>query len=86
MERDAKVKYRGIQIGKVKEIEYAGDQAKLTLASTAANSVHPVQLERAHRRHHGVRCQGGGVPAAGPASGNALRPGARCKHRRYSSR
>lgn len=31
METDAKVKYRGIQIGKVKDIEYAGDQAKLTL-------------------------------------------------------
>ena len=32
METDAKVKYRGIQIGKVVAIEYAGDQAKLTLA------------------------------------------------------
>jgi phospholipid/cholesterol/gamma-HCH transport system substrate-binding protein len=32
MERDAKVKYRGVQIGEVKSIEYAGDQAKLTLA------------------------------------------------------
>jgi phospholipid/cholesterol/gamma-HCH transport system substrate-binding protein len=32
MERDAKVKYRGIQVGEVKSIEYAGDQAKLTLA------------------------------------------------------
>jgi len=32
MERDAKVKYRGIQIGKVESIDYAGDQAKLTLA------------------------------------------------------
>ncbi|MBJ7339746.1 MCE family protein [Mycolicibacterium sp.] len=32
METDAKVKYRGIQIGKVSSIEYAGDQAKLTLA------------------------------------------------------
>ncbi|ULE35195.1 MCE family protein [Mycobacterium sp. IDR2000157661] len=32
MERDAKVKYRGIQIGEVKSIEYAGDQAKLTLS------------------------------------------------------
>jgi phospholipid/cholesterol/gamma-HCH transport system substrate-binding protein len=31
MEQDAKVKYRGIQIGKVENIEYAGDQAKLTL-------------------------------------------------------
>jgi phospholipid/cholesterol/gamma-HCH transport system substrate-binding protein len=32
MERDAKVKYRGVQVGEVKSIEYAGDQAKLTLA------------------------------------------------------
>lgn len=32
MDRDAKVKYRGIQIGQVDSIEYAGDQAKLTLA------------------------------------------------------
>jgi len=32
MDRDAKVKYRGIQIGKVKDIAYSGDQAKLTLA------------------------------------------------------
>ncbi|MCK0176762.1 MCE family protein [Mycolicibacterium sp. F2034L] len=32
LDTDAKVKYRGIQIGEVKEIEYAGDQAKLTLA------------------------------------------------------
>jgi phospholipid/cholesterol/gamma-HCH transport system substrate-binding protein len=32
METDAKVKYRGIQIGKVSSIEYAGDKAKLTLA------------------------------------------------------
>jgi phospholipid/cholesterol/gamma-HCH transport system substrate-binding protein len=32
MESDAKVKYRGIQVGEVKSIEYVGDQAKLTLA------------------------------------------------------
>jgi phospholipid/cholesterol/gamma-HCH transport system substrate-binding protein len=32
MARDAKVKYRGIQVGEVKSIEYTGDQAKLTLA------------------------------------------------------
>lgn len=31
-ERDAKVKYRGIQIGKVSAIDYHGDQATLTLA------------------------------------------------------
>jgi phospholipid/cholesterol/gamma-HCH transport system substrate-binding protein len=32
MEQDAKVKYRGIQIGKVKDIAYNNDQAQLTLA------------------------------------------------------
>jgi phospholipid/cholesterol/gamma-HCH transport system substrate-binding protein len=32
MERDGKVKYRGIQIGEVKNISYSGDQAQLTLA------------------------------------------------------
>ncbi|ODQ95022.1 MCE family protein [Mycolicibacterium holsaticum] len=32
MDPDAKVKYRGIQIGKVEDISYTGDQAKLTLA------------------------------------------------------
>ena len=32
MDADAKVKYRGIQVGKVKDIAYSGDQAKLTLA------------------------------------------------------
>lgn len=32
LEQDAKVKYRGIQIGKVKAIDYHGNQAKLTLS------------------------------------------------------
>ena len=32
MEQDAKVKYRGILVGKVTNIEYAGDEAKLTLS------------------------------------------------------
>ncbi len=32
MDVDAKVKYRGIQVGKVESIEYAGSGAKLTLA------------------------------------------------------
>jgi phospholipid/cholesterol/gamma-HCH transport system substrate-binding protein len=32
MERQAKVKYRGLQIGKVTDISYTGEQAKLTLA------------------------------------------------------
>ena len=31
-DKDAKVKYRGIQVGKLKDIEYVDDQAKLTLA------------------------------------------------------
>lgn len=37
MERDAKVKYRGIQVGKVESIEYAGRDAKLTLAINRAD-------------------------------------------------
>ena len=32
MEKGAKVKFRGIQVGKVEGISYAGDQARLTLA------------------------------------------------------
>src|SRR5690606_4156520 len=32
MERGAKVKYRGLQVGQVDDIEYTGDDAKLTLA------------------------------------------------------
>jgi phospholipid/cholesterol/gamma-HCH transport system substrate-binding protein len=32
MDKGAKVKYRGIQIGKVTDISYSGDQARLTLA------------------------------------------------------
>ena len=32
MDKEAKVKYRGIQIGTVNDIAYTGDQAKLTLA------------------------------------------------------
>jgi phospholipid/cholesterol/gamma-HCH transport system substrate-binding protein len=32
MDVDAKVKYRGVQVGEVEKIEYAGDQAKLTLS------------------------------------------------------
>ncbi len=32
MEEGAKVKYRGIQVGKVEDISYSGDQARLTLA------------------------------------------------------
>ncbi len=36
MDKEAKVKYRGIQIGKVEDITYSGDQAQLTLAINRA--------------------------------------------------
>ena len=32
MDKGAKVKYRGIQVGKVDDISYSGEQARLTLA------------------------------------------------------
>ena len=37
MEKGAKVKYRGIQIGKVETIDYSGDQARLTLSINSAD-------------------------------------------------
>ena len=37
MEKGAKVKYRGIQIGKVSAIDYADDQARLTLAINSSD-------------------------------------------------
>lgn len=40
MAKENKVKYRGIQIGKVKDIEYAGDQAKLTLVIDSSQMRH----------------------------------------------
>ena len=50
MDRDAKVKYRGIQIGKVEDIEYAGEQAKLTLAiNREGDALHPVERPRPYR-------------------------------------
>ncbi len=39
MEKGAKVKYRGIQIGKVSDISYGGDQARLRLAINS-NEMH----------------------------------------------
>lgn len=41
MEQDAKVKYRGIQVGKVKSIKYQGDQAKLLL-SIDSSAMHQI--------------------------------------------
>ena len=77
MEQDAKVKYRGILIGKVTNIEYAGDQAKLTL------SIDSNQL-RYIPSNAGVRIAGNTIfgaksvefnPPDSP-SGSSLRPGA----------
>jgi phospholipid/cholesterol/gamma-HCH transport system substrate-binding protein len=39
MEKGAKVKYRGIQVGKVEDISYSGDQARLKLAINS-NQLH----------------------------------------------
>ncbi|MBB3601702.1 phospholipid/cholesterol/gamma-HCH transport system substrate-binding protein [Mycolicibacterium sp. BK556] len=77
MESDAKVKYRGIQIGKVKDIAYVGDQAKLTLAIDS-NQLRYVPANA------GVRIAGNTIFGAksveftAPAqpTGMSLRPGA----------
>jgi phospholipid/cholesterol/gamma-HCH transport system substrate-binding protein len=77
MEQDAKVKYRGVQIGKVKDIEYAGDQAKLTLAIDSSQL--PYIPSNANVRIGGTTVFGAkGVEFLPPdnPSGNTLRPGA----------
>lgn len=77
METDAKVKYRGIQIGRVEGIEYAGNEAKLTL------SIDSSQLgyipSNARVRIGGTTVFGAKsvefLPPDSP-TGNSLRPGA----------
>jgi phospholipid/cholesterol/gamma-HCH transport system substrate-binding protein len=77
MESDAKVKYRGVQIGRVKGIEYAGNQAKLTLAIDSSQL--PYIPSNAKVRIAGTTVFGAKavefLPPDSPA-GNSLRPGA----------
>jgi phospholipid/cholesterol/gamma-HCH transport system substrate-binding protein len=77
MENDAKVKYRGIQIGRVKDTEYAGDQAKLTLAIDSSQL--PYIPSNAKVRIAGTTVFGAKavefLPPDSP-TGNSLRPGA----------
>ena len=77
MENDAKVKYRGIQIGRVKDIEYSGDQAKLTLAIDSSQL--PYIPSNAKVRIAGTTVFGAKavefLPPDSP-TGNSLRPGA----------
>jgi phospholipid/cholesterol/gamma-HCH transport system substrate-binding protein len=77
MDTDAKVKYRGIQIGRVKTIEYAGDQAKLTLSIDSSQL--PYVPSNAKVRIAGTTVFGAkGVEFLPPDSpaGGSLRPGA----------
>ncbi|HZA08766.1 MCE family protein [Mycobacterium sp.] len=77
MDKDAKVKYRGIQIGKVRNISYAGGQAQLTLAIDSSQmryipSNAPVRI--ASTTVFGAKSVEF-VPPPQP-SGTSLRPGA----------
>ena len=78
MERDAKVKYRGIQIGKVTDIAYSGKEAQLTLAIDSSQlSYIP---DNAQVRIGGTTVFGAKavefLPPDKPSS-NPLKPGAR---------
>ena len=78
MEQDAKVKYRGIQIGEVEDIEYAGDQAKLTLSIRQQRAaLHPVQRDGAHRgqQRFSARSRWSSCRRSSPRA-TTLRPGA----------
>ena len=83
MDKDAKVKYRGIQIGKVTDIEYKNDEARLTLAIDSgqmryipANAVvaSPATRSSARSRWNSFRPKAlGHVAAAGRAQVQAPR-------------
>lgn len=77
MDRDAKVKYRGIQIGEVESIEYAGDQAKLTLAINS-NELRFIPSNAVVRIASTTVFGAKSVEFVPPekASGSTLRPGA----------
>jgi phospholipid/cholesterol/gamma-HCH transport system substrate-binding protein len=77
MEQDAKVKYRGIQVGKVTQIAYAGDQAKLTLAVDSSQLRHipaNATVRIAGNTIFGAKSVEFTPPSA--AAGGVLRPGA----------
>ena len=88
MEQDAKVKYRGIQIGKVKTIEYAGDQAKLTLAIDSGEMRYiPSNAAVRIAGNTDLRRQVGGVhPAAGAVGRRSCAPAPTCRPRTCSSK
>ena len=68
MEKGAKVKFRGIQIGKVEDINYSDEQARLTLAiNSERDALHPGQRNGAYRGQHHLRRQVGGIPSASVA-------------------
>ena len=77
MDTDAKVKYRGIQIGHVQNIDYAGDQAKLTLSIDSSQL--PYVPSNAKVRIGGTTVFGAKavefLPPDSP-TGGSLRPGA----------
>jgi phospholipid/cholesterol/gamma-HCH transport system substrate-binding protein len=80
MEKDAKVKYRGIQIGQVKDIELAGDEAKLTLAIDSSQLRYIPSNARV--RIGGTTVFGAKAVEFLPPTGQAdppLRPGAQVK-------
>jgi phospholipid/cholesterol/gamma-HCH transport system substrate-binding protein len=87
MEKDAKVKYRGIQIGKVKDIAYSGDQAKLTLAIDSHQMRYipsNADVRIASNTIFGAKSVEFVPP--GKPSGKSLRPGRRWPCRRCRSR
>lgn len=73
MEKGAKVKYRGIQVGKVTDISYSGNQARLKLAIDSGEMGFILQRDGAHRRKHHLRRQIGGIHSAKDAVAQAAK-------------
>lgn len=76
MEKGAKVKYRGIQVGKVTDISYSGNQARLKLAIDSGEMGFILQRDGAHRRKHHLRRQIGGIHSAKDAVAQAAKSNA----------
>ena len=78
MDKGAKVKYRGIQIGKVTDINYSGRSGAADAGhQQRRHALHPLQRDGAYRGQHHLRREVGGIHSAPdafadvPASGCA---------------
>ena len=86
MEKGAKVKFRGIQVGKVEDISYSGDQARLKLAinSNQLRFIPSNATVHIAGKHH-LRRQVSGIRGTRQPVEDVAAPGFACASRRLCS-